>query len=86
MTEGKRIHLEEADPLKARALPPGRQATGVQQCMHVAVPMRLGLERERVRWLECQRGVVVNQARHLLLLDEGDLPEAKGEARGAEGR
>jgi ABC-type cobalamin transport system ATPase subunit len=45
----------------------------VQQRVHIAMPVRLGLQRVRVAGLQRQVRIVVEQAGHLLLLDECDL-------------
>ena len=45
--------LEEADPLEALRQPGLAQPRRVQQHVHVAVPVRLGLNSKGILWVEC---------------------------------
>ena len=65
--------LEENHPLLARGAPPVEEPAGVEQRVDVAVAVGLGLEGVRVGIFEREVRVVVGQARHLLLLNEGHL-------------
>ena len=66
-------HLKEAHPMKPFLIPLGGQAAAVEQSVHVAVAMRLGLDLVGVVGLQGQVGVIVSEAGHLFLLDQSDL-------------
>ena len=60
--------LEEAEPAQPRIPPARREARGVQQRVHIAVAVRLGLQGKGVALLQGQPRVPVRQTRHLARL------------------
>ena len=71
--------MEEHDPLLPRGGPSRQQAGRVQKRVDVAVAVRLRLELVRVFRVERESRVVVDEARHLLLLDERHLRRFRAE-------
>ena len=59
--------------MKTLLVPLGGQAAAVEQGMHVAVAMRLGLDLVWVVGLQGEVGVIVSETGHLFLLDQSDL-------------